>query len=274
MNKKTNELLFQVANVLKDDQIELLKSEAEANFSASRWEDSAKTYEHLVGLAQKNGDFEQAIDFALAAIHAWRRMTGKESRINRLYQAVGLIALKKAAIGFEFVAEEAERANDLKTAAGNYEEAANGYTLIQSFDRAKQGYLKAIQLFERLAKKAITSKDFESSIHLYTRISEIYLTLKKLINYILIERKATLQKGEVDALLKEKEEYRLGHHSASKKIAEAHEQLADYYCSQKEPDYYLIADKELQKAIKILESINETQAAKKLKSKQAKIPKK
>ena len=55
-----------MARVLnKKAQIELLKSEAEANYSASRWEDSAKTYEHLVGLAQDNNELALAIDFAI-----------------------------------------------------------------------------------------------------------------------------------------------------------------------------------------------------------------
>lgn len=263
-----------MAQALKNEQIELLKSEAEANFNASRWEDSAKTYEHLVGLAQKNNDFEQAIDFALAAIHAWRRMPGKESRINKLYQAVGLIGLKKAAIGFEQVAEQAEKANDLNTAAVNFEEAANGYKLIQSFERAKAAYLKAIQLFDIRVKTALENKDFESAIHLLSRISSIYLNLKKLINYVLIERRSSLQKSEKEALFKEKEHYRSKYHKTVVKIAETHEKLSEEFCKQKTADYYLIAKKELQKAIEILESIDETQAAKKLKSKLNKIPKK
>ena len=66
-------------------QIDQLKGEAEANYSASRWEDSAKTYEHLVGLAQQNNELELAIEFAIAAIRAWKHMTDKETRINRLY---------------------------------------------------------------------------------------------------------------------------------------------------------------------------------------------
>ena len=78
-------------------QIDQLKSEAEANYSASRWEDSAKTYEHLVGLAQQNNELELAIEFAIAAIRAWKQMAGKETRINRLYQSIGLIGVKKAA---------------------------------------------------------------------------------------------------------------------------------------------------------------------------------
>ena len=87
-------------------QINQLKSEAEANYAASRWEDSAKTYEHMVGLAQDNNDLAMAIDFAIAAIRSWNHLPDKMARINKLYQVIGIIGLKKAAIGFEELATQ------------------------------------------------------------------------------------------------------------------------------------------------------------------------
>ena len=254
-------------------QIDQLKSEAEANYSASRWEDSAKTYEHLVGLAQQNNELEKAIKFALAAIKAWSKLPDKLNRINRLYQAIGLIGLKKAAIGFEKLGNKADSTDDLKTAAANYEDAGSNYNLIQSFDKAKQCYQKAAQAFEKLSSKAEKENDFETSIHLLDRVGGLYTKLGTLLARLLIERK-DLDEFTTKEIRKEKSEFYRKANELMKKKALTHEKLAQFYLNKKDADCKHIAEKEYQNAIKIMESCDDLDEAKKLKGKLEKIRKK
>ncbi|NHJ40806.1 MAG: hypothetical protein FK731_12315 [Asgard group archaeon] len=243
-----------------------LQSEAEANYSASRWEDSAKTYEHLVGLAQQNNELEKAISFALSAIKAWSNLPDKLHRINRLYQAVGLIGLKKAAIGFEELGKEADNSNDLKTAATNFEEAGSNYNLIQSFDKAKNCYQKAATAFEKLSSKAEDQKDYETTIHLLDRICALYTKIGILLERLIIERK-DLDDSTKKELINEKNKFYKNADELMKRKALTHEKLAEFYLNKKEADCKHIAEKEYRNAIKIMESINEFDEAKKLKNK-------
>jgi len=253
-------------------QIDQLKSEAEANYSASRWEDSAKTYEHLVGLAQNNSDFEQAIDFAIAAIRAWTKVPEKKYRINRLYQAVGIIGLNKAAIGFEEIAIKEEGEKNLKSAAGNFEEAGNGYSLIQSYDLAKNCYQSAANIFKNIVEDVQAKNDSERLIHLLDRSCTIYSKLATLMERIFVERK-DLEPEIKKALIDEKRHFEQKINEIKKEKAVAHEKLANHYLEKDDVDCNPIAEKEYLNAIKILESIGEPQEAKKLKSKLDKIPK-
>ncbi|NHJ48157.1 MAG: hypothetical protein FK733_10255 [Asgard group archaeon] len=253
-------------------QMDQLQSEAEANYSASRWEDSAKTYEHLVGLAQQNNELDKAVTFALAAIQAWGNLPNMHYRINRLYQAIGLIGLKKAAIGFESLAVEAEKTNDNKNAAAHYEEAGNNYSLIQSYEKAKNCYQKAAEVFEELSSKASKDNDHETTIHLMSRICGLYTKLGTLLERLLIERR-DLDKNKQEKIHNEKNSQYKNAQEMSKKKALAHEKLAQFYLSKKDTDCNRIAVKEYKTAIDILESLGETQEAKKFKSKLDKIPK-
>ncbi|MBN1328763.1 MAG: hypothetical protein JXA54_04755 [Candidatus Heimdallarchaeota archaeon] len=249
-----------------------LKSEAEANYSASRWEDSAKTYEHLVGLAQNNNDFEQAIDFAIAAIRAWNKMPDMIHRINRLYQAIGLISLRKAAIGFEEIAIKEEEEKSLKNAANNFEEAGSGYCLIQSYDRAKQCYQSSVDIFQQIVKESSAKDDFESSIYNLDRIYNVYIKLATLLSRVLIERK-DLDKNQRQVIITEKNNLEAKIIDTKKEKALFHEKLAQYYLNMKNPDCNPIAEKEYMNAIKILESIGDNVNTAKLKAKIEKIPK-
>ncbi|MGC9778057.1 MAG: hypothetical protein HZR80_02315 [Candidatus Heimdallarchaeota archaeon] len=251
-------------------QINQLKSEAEANYSASRWEDSAKTYEHLVGLAQDNNDLEQAIEFAIAAVRAWKYLLDKEPRINRLYQAIGIISLKKAALGFESVAKKAEEDKDLKETAANYEEAGLGYSLIQSYDKAKSCLESSVKYFEKLSKDAMEKKDYETAIHLFDRISNVYDKISTLFDKILVDKK-DIDEAFKQSLLEEKKNVNKSTYLSKKNKAFAHEKLAKYYLEMNDSDCKQIAEKEYVNAIKILESIGESQLAKKLATKKDKI---
>ena len=253
-------------------QINQLKSEAEANYAANRWEDSAKTYEHLVGLAQDNNDLGLAIDFALAAVRAWKNLIDKASRINKLYQAIGIIGLKKAAIGFEDIAKEAVIRKDQKQAATNFEDAADGYSYILSFDKAKSCYEKSVEIFEDLSSQAKKNNDVEGSIHLFERTSNLYSKISLLLKRILIQNK-NLDSNSRKLLIEEKDKTAELAKEAKKSIAKAHEELAIFYLKKKDSDFNSVAEKEYSNAIKILQSIGETQEAKKLNTKKNKIGK-
>ncbi len=249
-----------------------LKSEAEANYSASRWEDSAKTYEHLVGLAQNNNDFEQAIDFAIAAIRSWNKMPDMIHRINRLYQAIGLIGLRKAAIGFEEIAIKEEEEKNLKNAANNFEEAGNGYGLIQSYDRAKQCYQSSVDILQQIVKESTKKDDFESSIYNLDRICNLYIKLATLLSRVLIERK-DLDKDLRQGIIAEKNSFEEKVIETKREKANLHEKLAQHYLDMKNADFHPIVEKEYMNAIKIFESIGDNSNIAKLQAKIEKIPK-
>lgn len=261
-----------MARVLnKKAQIELLKSEAEANYSASRWEDSAKTYEHMVGLAQDNEELALAIDFAIAAIKAWENMPDKTARILRLYQAIGIIGLKKAALGYENLAKEAEQQGNQKIAATNYEVAADGYNYIMNYNLAKDYYLGAIKLFEELGATASKSNDYESAIHFYEKVCSLYSKLAILIGKMIIDKKKDFTEVELKERIAEKKAAENSCNGAKKKIAQSHEKLAHNFLKENESEYNQIAIKELKKALAILETIDDTKEAAKIKDKIKKI---
>ena len=251
-------------------QINQLKSEAEANYAASRWEDSAKTYEHLVGLAQDNNDLALAIDFAIAAIRSWTNLPDKASRINKLYQVIGIIGLKKAAIGFEDLAKEDIIRKNLKQAAANYEDAADGYSYIMNFDKAKKCYEDSVGIFEKLSNEAKKDNDTEGSIHLYERTSNIYSKISLLLERILVEKKDLDAKSR-KLVADEKDRNAALAKEAKKNIAKAHESLATFYLKKNDSDFDSIIEKEYSNAIKILLAIGETQEAKKIEAKKKKI---
>lgn len=250
-------------NLGMKSQIDQLRSEAEANYSASRWEDSAKTYEHLVGLAQDNNDLALAIDFAIAAIRSWGNLPDKYPRINKLYQVIGIIGLKKAALGFETLAEKAEEENDQKQAAGQYEEAADGFRYIMNFDKAKDCYKTSVDVFGKLGNEALKNKDYETSIYLLTRTRNIYDKILLLLETIIVQSKDLDNKNQKN-VLDEKESFLKLAKQVNQDIAKSHEYLAIFYTQKNDPDYDSIAEKEFMKAMTILESIGETQEVKKL----------
>ncbi len=253
-------------------QIKQLKSEAEANFAASRWEDSAKTYEHLVGLAQDNNDLALSIDFALAAIRSWKNLPDKASRINKLYQVIGIIGLKKAAVGFETVAKEAVIKQNQKEAAANFEDAADGYSYIMNFDRAKNCYEQSIEIFENMSDQTKKDNDVEGSIHLFERTSNLYSKISLLLERVLLHNKDLDSKAkkqiieEKDTIIKLAKEAKIN-------IAKSHENLAVFYLKKNDSDFNSIIEKEFSNAIKILLSIGEIHEAKKLEAKKKKIEK-
>ena len=259
-------------NLGNKSQIDLLRSEAEANYSASRWEDSAKTYEHLVGLAQENNDLALAIEFALAAIRAWSNMPDKETRVNKLYQAVGIIGLKKAAMGFEKLAQEAENSDNKKSAAQNYEIAADGFCYILNYDKAKANYMRSANHYESLSNAATKNNDFETSIHLNEKTSLIHSKISLILGRILLEKKE-LDNNLRKQLLEEQRKADTVMITSQKKIAESHEKLAEFYLKKNEPDYYAIVEKEYQKAISIFDAIGEIKAADKIRETLKKIKK-
>jgi hypothetical protein len=252
-----------------ENMLQQLKSEAEANYRANRWEDSAKTYEHLVGLAQKNGDLALAIDFALAAIRSWNQMPEKADRVIRLYQAIGLLGLKQGAIGFEDLARKAESKEEITTAANNYDIAAQGYNYIQNYNLAEKCFRNALELFKELVKETQQDKEYEKTIHLLDKSIQINERLSKILQKKVIDNPA-LAKSENEEIEKEVKTIEKKIQLLKKEKANTHELIADDFVEKNNPDYLIIARKEYQKAVDIYEEMNENKRVEKIKEKMIK----
>jgi hypothetical protein len=213
-----------------------------------------------------------AIDFALRAIHAWSKMPDKQARMNKLYQVIGMLSLKQAAIGFENIAKQAEKEGKKKIAGANYEDAADGYQYILNFDKAKNCFSKAGTIFYELSNKMIKEKDYEGAIHLFERTCGIYQKKAKLIQRIITEQKEFTK----EALKKLKEELDKAQQTSkqcSKNKALSHEKLAAFYLKQDTKENKPIAEKELKRAYEILEKMDEKSDLKRIKNKLKKIAK-
>ncbi|MBY8999694.1 MAG: hypothetical protein KGD64_02145 [Candidatus Heimdallarchaeota archaeon] len=83
-----------------EKKMNILIDEANANYNASRFKDAARTFEHLISLAIKNSEPEEAIYFAYRAADCWKK---EKNDMNRT-----LIFKDIAKLAFNFSAQIAE----------------------------------------------------------------------------------------------------------------------------------------------------------------------
>ena len=151
----------------------------------------------------------------------------------------------------------------------SFEDAADGYSYIMSFDKAKKCYEKAVEIFESLSNEAKRNNDIEGAIHLFERTSNIYDKITLLLERILVQNKG-LDSNARKLVTEEKDRNAALAKMIKRNIAKAHEELASLYINKKDADYNSIIEKELVNAIKILQSIGDTQEAQRLEGKKKK----
>lgn len=225
-----------------DVKMNILIEEANANYNANRFKDAARTFEHLISLAIKNDEPEEAIYFAYRTADCWKKEKGEMNR-SLLFLQIGNLA-------HNFGAEIADRlANKTK----NKEEKAKALLLAgecllsQDNDKAIEKLKRSASLFIEIAENEQESKKvinqlrnaLEANLHmqnkkeekeLKTKIANIHLRIaEEEIEKKLPENLQNALRSYEDALdlfeeLKSKENTQY----VSKKIENLKKQVADY----------------------------------------------
>ncbi|MHA1398184.1 MAG: hypothetical protein ACTSSF_10885, partial [Candidatus Heimdallarchaeaceae archaeon] len=101
-----------------EKKMNILIEEANANYNANRYKDAGRTFEHLISLAIKNDEPEEAIYFAYRTADCWKKEKNEMNRALIFYQ-IGNLALN---FGAEIADKYAKKTK-------NKEEKAKAYLL-------------------------------------------------------------------------------------------------------------------------------------------------
>jgi hypothetical protein len=174
-----------------DGKMNVLIEEANANYNAKRFKDAARTFEHLISLAIKNEEPEEAIYFAYRAADCWK------SEKNLMNRALTFLEIGNLAHNFG-----AQIANVLVLKSKDIEQKAKAHLLAgecllsQNASRAKKEYNTSIKHFKSLIEKekdvnrkinflrsaldaSIKIKDRKQEKELKTRIANLHVDLAK-----------------------------------------------------------------------------------------------
>ena len=137
-----------------EKKMNILIDEANANYNASRFKDAARTFEHLISLAIKNVEPEEAIYFAYRAADCWKK---EKNDINRV-----LIFKDMAMLAFNFSSQIAD--NIVKKSKKQEDKAkaldASGECLLYIDPAAaKQKLIESIKISSKLAETAKTEEN-------------------------------------------------------------------------------------------------------------------
>jgi hypothetical protein len=128
-------------------KMNILIEEANANYNASRFKDAARTFEHLISLAIKNNEPEEAIYFAYRTADCWKKENNIMNR-SQIFLEIGNLA-------FSFGAQLAET---IEAKTKNTEEKAKALFIVgqclQVSDptNSKNALIKSMKHFEQLAE--------------------------------------------------------------------------------------------------------------------------
>ena len=128
-------------------KMNILIEEANANYNANRFKDAARTFEHLISLAIKNNEPEEAIYFAYRTADCWKKEKNQTNRAH-IFLDIGNLA-------FSFGAQLAEK---IEADSKNTEEKAKALfvagqcLLFSDPTKAKNSLIKGMKHFEQLAE--------------------------------------------------------------------------------------------------------------------------
>ncbi len=137
-----------------EKKMNILIDEANANYNASRFKDAARTFEHLISLAIKNMEPEEAIYFAYRAADCWKK---EKNDMNRV-----LIFKDIAKLAFNFSSQIAD--NIVKKTKKQEDKAkaldiAGECLLYIDPTTAKQKLTESIKISSKLAEMAKTEEE-------------------------------------------------------------------------------------------------------------------
>ncbi len=137
-----------------EKKMNILIDEANANYNASRFKDAARTFEHLISLAIKNLEPEEAIYFAYRAADCWKK---EKNDMNRVF-----IFKDIAKLAFNFSSQIADNIVSKTKKQGEKAKAldvAGECLLYIDPTTAKQKLTESIKISSKLAETAKTEEE-------------------------------------------------------------------------------------------------------------------
>ncbi|MHA1828842.1 MAG: hypothetical protein ACTSX6_09385 [Candidatus Heimdallarchaeaceae archaeon] len=136
-----------------EKKMNILIEEANANYNANRYKDAGRTFEHLISLAIKNDEPEEAIYFAYRTADCWKKEKNEMNRALIFYQ-IGNLALN---FGAEIADKYAKKTK-------NKEEKAKAYLLAgecllgHEVGKANEKLKESVNIFTSLANQTDDAK--------------------------------------------------------------------------------------------------------------------
>ncbi|MHA1304213.1 MAG: hypothetical protein ACTSQE_11800 [Candidatus Heimdallarchaeaceae archaeon] len=200
-------------------KIDLLIDEANAHYETHRYKDAAKTFSHLIDLALKNNDPEEATYFGYRIADCWKKANNELNRAksfriiaNVAKRSAALVAenyLKKSKdqhskaealiiIGDSYLQTNIEKSKEkiskaitileklienetnLEKKTNLLYEAANAAELINNKRKIRSIYTKIIKIKQEIAKKALEKKSLEKLTKALREYEDISELHKKL----------------------------------------------------------------------------------------------
>ena len=134
-----------------ENKMNILIDEANANYNASRFKDAARTFEHLISLAIKNVEPEEAIYFAYRAADCWKK---EKNDMNRV-----LIFRDMAKLAFNFssqIADDIVKNSKKQEDKAKALDASGECLLYIDPAAAKQKLTESIKISSKLSEMAKT----------------------------------------------------------------------------------------------------------------------
>ncbi len=145
--------------------IDVLLKEANANYSTKRYRDAARTFEHLITLAIKNNDPEEAIYYGYRATDCWRKAGKEIQRINS-FKHLGILALKFSS---KLAEDYSNKTKDLREKA-NVISIAGECAALREKDKSNALFEESIKIYNKLIKSAKDEKTKKSLLEEQLRV--------------------------------------------------------------------------------------------------------
>ena len=153
-----------------DIKMNILIDEANANYKANRFKDAARTFEHLITLAIKNGELEEAIYFAYRAADCWKK---DKNTMNRavIFRDIGNMACNFSVQIIESNLSKLKKLDEKAKAL----EIAGDCLLSGDIKLAKEKFRESIDLYNELAEK---EKDSNKKVQFLRDALEVTIKLE------------------------------------------------------------------------------------------------
>lgn len=151
-------------------KMNILIDEANANYKANRFKDAARTFEHLITLAIKNSELEEAIYFAYRAADCWKK---DKNTMNRavIFRDIGNMACN---FSIQIIESNLSKLKKLDEKAKALE-IVGDCQLSRDIKLAKEKFRESIDLYNELAEK---EKDSNKKVQFLRDALEVTIKLE------------------------------------------------------------------------------------------------